>query len=125
MRRDYFNGVDPNLVMSRAFDEALADLPDPTAWSNQPLGTVLFHHTLYPDIPEVGTMLDANRSTYAFVVVLSDPQSTSQSILSLGQSGFIGPGSSDFDPHFLDQLPIFTTFNYKPMHLFINTQLKE
>ncbi len=125
MRRDYFNGVDPNLVMSRAFDEALADLPDPTAWSNQPRNVVLFHHTLYPAIPEVATMFDANRGTYAFVVVLSDPQPTSESILSLGQSGFIGPGSSDFDPHFLDQLPIFTTFNYKPMHLFINTQLKE
>jgi len=123
--RDYFNGVDPNLVMSRAFDEALADLPDPTTWSNQDRDTVHFRHTLYPAIPEVDTMLNANRGTYAFVVVLSDPQPTSESILSLGQSGFIGPGSSDFDLHFMDQLPIFKKFDYKPLHLFINAQLKE
>jgi penicillin amidase len=123
--RDYFNGADPNIVMSRAFDEALADLPDPSAWSSQPRNIVPFRHTLYPDIPEVGTILDANRGTYEFIVVLSDPRPTSESILSLGQSGFIGPGPSDFDSHFMDQLPIFRTFSYKPMHLFINTQLME
>jgi hypothetical protein len=32
--RDYFNGVDPNLVRSQAFDSALTALgPDPAAWS--------------------------------------------------------------------------------------------
>ena len=123
--RDYFNGIDPNLVMSKAFDEALADLPDPTAWSNQPRDVVHFRHTLYPAIPEVGSMLNANRGTYIFVVVLSDPKPISESILSLGQSGFIGPGPSDFDSHFRDQLIIFKTYEYKPMHLFINTQLME
>jgi penicillin amidase len=123
--RDYFEGVNPNCIMVKAFDEALADLPDPAAWSTEPRRVVRLHHTLYPDIPEVGTLLDANRGTYAFVVVFNNPKPTSESILSLGQSGFIGPRSSDFDPHFADQLPIFKTFSYKPMHLFMNTQLKE
>ena len=127
--RDYFNGVNPNLMMSKAFDQALTELgtrlgPDPSAWS-LPRDLVHLRHTLFPQIPEVGSFLDANRSTYGQIINLSTPTITSTNILTLGQSGFIGPGSSDFDPHFMDQLPIFKTFDYKPMHLFINTQLKE
>jgi len=86
---------------------------------------VSFRHTLYPAIPEVATMLDSNRATYAYLVVFSKPEPSSESILSLGQSGFIGPGPYTFDPHFKDQLDLFRNFEYKPMHLYRNIQLQE
>jgi len=129
--RDYFNGAIPNQVMSSVFDEALTALgTDPTNWSTQPRNIVTFRHTLYPAIPEVATMLDSNRGTYAMVIVLSHPQLTSESILSLGASGFIGRDASNpakplFDPHFSDQLSLFRNFQYKPMRLYRNTQLHE
>jgi hypothetical protein len=59
---------------------------------------------------------------------LSHPHPTSESILSLGASGFIGRDSSNarvFDPHFSDQLGLFRNFQYKPMRLYRNTQLHE
>ncbi len=123
--RDYFNGINPNVVMSSAFDEALTALPDPNVWSAMPRSIVSFRHTLYPAIPEVATMLDSNRATYAYLVVFSKPEPSSESILSLGQSGFIGPGPYTFDPHFKDQLDLFRNFEYKPMHLYRNIQLQE
>jgi penicillin G amidase len=52
--RDYFNGMNPNTVMSAAFDQALAALgPTPSAWSTQPRNIVRFRHTLFPAVPEV------------------------------------------------------------------------
>jgi penicillin amidase len=127
--RDYFNGVDPNAAMSAAFDQALVALgANPSAWSTQPRAIVAFRHNLYPTIPEVGTILNSNRACYVNVVVLSNPRPTSESIMSLGQSGFIqlGPsGTPLLDPHFNDQLELFRGFVYKPMRLFLNTQLHE
>jgi len=126
--RDYFNGTDPNVVMSQAFDKALTTLgSDPMAWSTKPRGVVHFQHNLFPAIPEVATMLDANHGTYCHVVVLSNPHPTSESIITLGQSGFIQnlSGTPVLDPHFMDQFDLYRNFQYKPMHLYINTQLKE
>jgi hypothetical protein len=91
-------------------------------------GVVRFRYTLYPAIPEVATMLDASRGTYAIVIVLSHPQPTSESILSLGASGFIERDALNaprFDTHFSDQLSLFRNFQYKPMRLYRNTQLHE
>jgi penicillin amidase len=125
--RDYFNGVDPNAAMSTAFDQALAALGDPNAWSTQPRAIVTFRHNLYPTIPEIATMLDSNRACYVNIVVLSHRPS-SESIMSLGQSGFIqlGPsGTPVLDPHFKDQFALFQNFEYRPMRLFKNTTLKE
>jgi len=126
--RDYFNGVNPNTVISRAFDQALAALgTDPNAWSTQQRDVVHFQHTLYPAIPEVATMLGSNRATYAYIVVLSNPTPSSESILSLGQSGFIGRDATnmpEFGPHFQDQLELFRNFQYKPMRLYRNRQLQ-
>jgi penicillin G amidase len=120
--RDYFNGMNPNTVMSAAFDQALAALgPDPSAWSTQPRDIVRFRHTLYPAVPEVATLLDSNRATYAYIVVLNKSTPTSESILSLGQSGFIAPDGT-LDPHFRDQLEPYRNFAYKPMRLFVNAR---
>ena len=52
--RDYFNGVDPNVVMSNAFDQALTALgSDPAAWSNQPRPQILFSHYVVGPIAQV------------------------------------------------------------------------
>jgi acyl-homoserine lactone acylase PvdQ len=117
--RDYFNGMNPNTVISAAFDQALAALgANPSAWSTQPRDIVRFRHTLYPAVPEVATMLDSNRATYAYIVVLSNPSANSESILSLGQSGFIAPDGT-LDPHFRDQFQRYRNFEYKQMRLFV------
>ncbi len=62
------------------------------------------------------------------VVVLSNPALRSESILSLGQSGFVQfepPDMARFHTHFRDQLEIYRQFQYKPMHLYRNRELKE
>ena len=128
--RDYFNDADPNVVMSNAFDQALAALgPDPAAWSAMPRPTLNFQRPEFPTIPSAGSLPDpANRGTYAQIVVLGNPTSTSENILDLGQSGFIGVGPEGapvFDPHFNDQLPLYRDFEYKPMLLYRNTQLQQ
>jgi penicillin G amidase len=126
--RDYFNGADPNTVMSQTFDQILTTLgPTPAAWT-KPRIVDRFRHVLYPTVPEVGTMLESNKNTYAQIVILSNPHVTAQTILTLGQSGFIKvqpPGTPQFDPHFADQLDLYRTFQYKPMPLYKNAQLNE
>jgi len=133
--RDYFNGANPNAVMSAAFDQALTALgTDRAGWATQARNIVRFQHLLYrPDVPqlralELATMPDANRAAYAYIVVLSNPTPTSESILSLGQSGFIGvdaTGMPVLGPHVRDQFELYRYFQYKPMRLFRNAQLKE
>jgi penicillin amidase len=127
--RDYFNGVDPNVVVSTSFDQALTALGnDPAAWSAVPRDTIDFDRELFPTIPSVGTILESNRGTYAQIVDLSNPKIRSENILTLGQSGFIQhipAGTPVFDPHFSDQLELYRNFEYKPMHLFRNAQLHE
>jgi hypothetical protein len=66
--------------------------------------------------------------TYAQLVVLSDPMISSENILTLGQSGFIQlvpPDTPVLDLHFNDQLALYRNFQYKPMHLYRNTELQE
>ena len=131
--RDYFligvgpNRVDPNVVISHSFDEALEALgPDPAAWSEVQRGFDALVHPLLPT--PVGSVPVSNRGTFAQIVVLSNPRITAENILPLGQSGFIGgvpPEVPVFDHHFSDQLEFYRTFQYKPMHLFRNTQLEE
>jgi penicillin G amidase len=126
--RDYFNGSDPNAVISLAFDQALTDLGNPSSWSSQPRGTVRFRHVLFPTIPEIGTMPQSNRGTYAQIVVLRNPRITAETILPLGQSGFIQrvpPNTPVLDPFFKNQFELYRQFQYKPMPLFRNVQLQE
>ena len=115
--------------MSRAFDSALAGLgSDPAAWSTVPRDVVHMRSTLFPRIPEVATFVNANRGTYATIVVLARPHVRSMSILPLGQSGFIRgtpPDPPSFGPHFSDQLATFREFRYKPLHFYRNAPRKE
>jgi penicillin G amidase len=126
--RDYFNGADPNAVMSAAFTSALDTLgPDSSAWSTQPRDVTRFRHALYPAIPEVATILESNKGSYAQLVILKNPRIQSENILTLGQSGFIRrmlTGDAELSTHFRDQLPLHQSFLYKPMRLFVNTRLE-
>lgn len=127
--RDYFNGANPNAVISTSFSEALAILAaaqgnNPATWTG-PRGTINFNH---PIIGNVGTIPNSNRATYGQIVVLGRPKITGESIFTLGQSGFVHlvpPTGFALDPHFRDQLELFRNFRYKPMRFFRNTQLKE
>jgi len=120
--RDYFEGRDPYAQMSVAFDQALGELrselgPDPTRWT-PPRPTTNFDHPI-PLIGRVATIPASNRSTYGQIVQLSERGITSENIFTLGQSGFIQrvPDGFELDPHFLDQLPLYRNFEYKPMQL--------
>lgn len=127
--RDYFNGVSAHAVMSNTFDQALAAIAsaqgnNPAAWT-APRGNIVFTH---PIVGVVGSIPNSNRATYAQIVVLGKPRITGESIFTLGQSGFIQfvpPGGFALDPHFKDLLPLYRNFQYKPMHLYQNTHLKE
>jgi penicillin amidase len=112
---DYFNGRDPNAVMSASFDDALTALgPDPAAWWSRPRPRALYTHAL----PAIGTVANiplSNRSTFA-QIVLFRPDVFRESNFSLGQSGFIRlvpPNGFELDPHFLDLLPLFRQFQYR------------
>ena len=129
--RDYFNGIDPNAVMSKSFDDALDALgTSSSAWSAQPRGTLMFSHTGLPPVAalSIPSIPLSNRGTYAQIVVLSRPAAFSENILPLGQSGFIQrlpSGEFQLDPHFKDQTECYRNFQYKPMPLFRNSQLKQ
>lgn len=127
--RDYFNGVNPKVVMSATFDQTLAILAaaqgaNPAAWTG-PRGTITFAH---PIIGVVASIPNSNRATYGQLLTLGRPRISGESIFTLGQSGFLHlvlPNSFSFDPHFLDQLPLYRNFDHKPMRFFKNTQLQE
>ena len=126
--RDYFNGANPNVVISAAYTDALNSLgPDPAAWSTRPRLVTHFRHVLFPPPADpVASIPDSQHMTYLQIVVLSNPTIRSENIFTLGQSGFIqGPTTPKFDPHFKDQLELYKNFGYKPMRLFLNTQLQE
>jgi len=124
--RDYFNGRKPNAVISVTFDEVLAILAaakgdEPAAWTG-PRGDIVFSH---PILGTVGSIPTSNRATYAQIIVLSRPKLHGESILTLGQSGFIQfvpPSGFTLDPHFGDQLELYRGFHYKPMRLFHDTR---
>lgn len=125
--RDYFNGINPNLVVSQAFDKALQANPE-VSWSSRARDIVRFRRADFPTIPEAvpkgGPMLASRRASYAQVVVLSKPKPTAVSMTCLGQSGFVGSGGT-LDPHFADQLDLCRNFDYKPMPLYMNKNLQE
>ena len=132
--RDYFNGADPHTVLSNAFNDALHTFgtTSTAGWSTLPRATVTLRHPLIPGLAgAIGQMLSSNRGTYAQLVVLESPV-RAETILTLGQSGFIGlEGYSPtgqpilaFDQHFQDQFGLYKNFEYKPMPLFRNWRLE-
>ena len=125
--RDYFNGADPNQVMSTVFDNTLLALGSSASWSTQPRPLIRFRHILFPVVPEAGTLPDSNRASFAQVVVLSTPRIGSESVLVPGESGFIQStgGTPVLDPHFNDQLGLAKNFVYKHAALYKNLQLQE
>ncbi len=125
--RDYFNGADPNQVMSTVFDNTLLALGSSASWSTQPRPLIRFRHILFPVVPEAGTVPDSNRASFGQVVVLSTPRIGSESVLVPGESGFIQStgGTPVLDPHFNDQLGLAKNFAYRHAALYENLQLQE
>ena len=118
--RNYFDGRDPQVEISAAFDQTLAQLRgelggDPTQW-RPPRPVTGFDH---PVVGRVASIPTSNRSTYAQIVVLDPTEVFGENIFTLGQSGFIqlNPPGFELDPHFLDQLGLYRNFQYKPMQL--------
>ena len=90
--------------------------------TGEPRGDIVFSH---PILGTVGSIPTSNRATYAQIIVLSRPKLHGESILTLGQSGFIQfvpPSGFTLDPHFGDQLELYRGFHYKPMRLFHDTR---
>lgn len=119
--RDYFNGVNPNVVLVQALIDALDALEtergtaDMTQWTWD-LGTIQFRWQgqLLGEIPW------ASRGSYIQIVKLTSPVIQGVNTLPPGQSGFAAMGEGGvplFDPHFLDQLEGYRTWEYKTMHL--------
>jgi hypothetical protein len=118
--RDYFNGKDPNEVLSRAFDDAVAD---PAVWSTVPRAPITFTHFI---VGKVAQIPGSARMTWVHNVTMGRPI-TSETILTLGQSGFIRTGDGStvlFDPHFADQLPLYRNFEYKTMPFYRTWRLE-
>jgi penicillin amidase len=121
--RDYFNGANPDWIMSVVFDQTLAlltenfETDDPTQWI-LPRGTIEFIHPIL-NIP-VGSIPLSNRATYAQIIIFDKKKVFAESIQPLGQSGFISfsvTGEIELDVHFADQLELYRNFEYKPMPL--------
>ncbi len=117
---DYFDGRDPMVEISAAFDQTLAQLRkelggDPAQWT-PPRPVTGFDH---PVVGRVASIPTSNRSTYGQIVVLDPNEIFGENIFTLGQSGFIrlNPPGFELDPHFLDQLGLYRNFQYKPMRL--------
>ena len=131
---DYLAGRDPNALMSQAFDRALTGLaargPDPASWT-APRGYIDFNHPIISRIigRPVAQVPFSNRATYAQIIQLLPSGIRGESIFTLGQSGFIHlvptTGGFRFDAHFFDQKPLYERFEYKPMPLYLNTELRE
>ncbi|MGH7799486.1 MAG: penicillin acylase family protein [Thermodesulfobacteriota bacterium] len=123
---DYFNGRNPNDVISEAFDDAMNQLStafgtnDPNLWLAPRPQFPLTH----PLLGILGTTPGSARTTWAQVTQLNDIVQ-SISINTLGESGDIRFGGFDadgnpipaFDPHFSDQKPLYDNCQFKAMDL--------
>lgn len=119
MYNDYLDGVAPYVAIRAAFSQAVAALAaergsNPWEWTDPRPMTPLVH----PLLGVLGTFPLSNRATYAQIVVLDQARPRGLNILTLGQSGFVrrvSAGAPAPDPHFMDQLPLYYLFKYKPM----------
>ncbi len=117
--RDYFNGMDPNVVVAQTFDQVLTALAisfgnsDPSAWM-PPRGEIDFDHSFLPI--SFGSIPLSNRATYAQIVDFGRTDVEDKNILPLGQSGFINFLGVP-DANSADQLELFRIFDYKPFML--------
>src|SRR5512138_817666 len=116
--RDYFNGQPRNAVLAGAFGAAVTALAaqfpagsTPDQWA-APRGVTKLNHAVFGT---VATFPTSNRATYAQIVVGDAPGLWGESVFTLGQSGFAAATATGlaFDPHFFDQLPLYTAFQYK------------
>ena len=86
--RDYFNGINPKVVMSATFDQTLAVLAaaqgaESCTWT-APSGSITFTHPL---LGVVASIPNSNRATYGQIIVLGPAADHGESILLWAKAG--------------------------------------
>ncbi len=106
-------------MIAETFEEAVGMLRDRRGADSQqwraPRQEIRLMHPL---LGCIDTIWSSNRATFAQVVRLHPEGVHAESIFTLGQSGYVGRGSTSgpvLDAHFQDQLPKYRAFEYKPM----------
>jgi penicillin amidase len=112
LAHDYLGGESAGAAVTAALVTALDELsarfgPDVAAWL-QPVAHISW--SPLPLTPAVPDTIWMNRGTYNQIVRLG-PRVSARNVVAPGQSG--DPAS----PHFADQLPLYTSWTYKPMRL--------
>ncbi len=111
---DYLDGATVEEATTAALISALDELtatyssPDPADWL-QPISVIHWSPIGAGAVPDTIWM---NRGTYNQIVYLgAGSQLRAQNVIAPGQSG------DPLSPHFADQLELYATWHYKPMHL--------
>jgi acyl-homoserine lactone acylase PvdQ len=111
---DYLGGETAEQALTGALVDALNALTaqygsaDPAAWM-QPIAEIVWAPLGAASVPNTLWM---NRGTYNQITHLGPgPALYAENVVSPGQSG------DPFSPHFADQLGLYATWTYKPMHL--------
>lgn len=112
LAHDYLGGEPPGVAVTAALVSALDELtarhgPAVGGWL-QPVARIAWE--ALPLMPAVPDTIWMNRGTYNQIVHLG-PRVTARNVVAPGQSG--DPAS----PHFADQLPLYASWQYKPMRL--------
>jgi acyl-homoserine lactone acylase PvdQ len=119
--RDYFDGVDQQVMLVGSLIAALDELTaqfgteDMQQWGWDP-GTIEF--TFGPFT--FGEVPWHSRGSYMQFVEMTRPVAKGENVLPPGNSGTLlldGDGLLTLDPHFLDQLDLYRDWQYKPMPL--------
>ncbi len=119
---DYFDGIEPETALVESLSAALDSLTssygtsDMTQWKFDP-GTIDF--TLGPAV--VARIPWYSRGSYMQFIELTRPLARGINILPPGQSGTVLVGSDGYvhaDPHYLDQVELARTWQYKSMPLY-------
>lgn len=131
---DFFNGVDPLLIVLNSLKETIASLTIQygTSDMNQWLLPVIpqkFFHKNFAGIPqakpeeELILPINMNRGTENHMVVLKPWGIEGVDVCPPGQSGFIAPDGTK-DAHYSDQMGLYENFESKPMLFHFNEVLE-
>ena len=124
---DFFNGVDPNLVIRNALTATIETLTtrfgssDMATWMS-PVVPQKFDYKNFAGVPQANASevlylpVNMNRGTQNHMVVFKKTGFEAQNVCPPGQSGFVAPDGTK-DPHYEDQMELYQNFQSKPMIL--------
>lgn len=131
---DFFNNIDPNLVILDALDKTILDLTNKYGTNDMsqwllPVVPQKFFHTNFAGVPQANPAevlflpIHMNRGTENHLVVLKPGGVEGWDVCPPGQSGFVGPDGTKGD-HYLDQMDLYGNFQLKPMLFDFNDVVK-